>query len=319
MKKIKISIFTIVLISAIMPKTFFAQEFKKTATSGFTFLQIPASARTASLGEASTALSDINSDAVFRNPAALGFSTNLHSLSTSYAPWFADIKNYAFSYSYKSEYGVFGIGVMVLDYGSIPRTVVGSGQKVFEIIGDFKANSLVTGLSYAKKLNDKFSFGVTLKYVNEKIDIYNANNILFDGGVLYYTGLSSFRIAMSIQNFGIDSKFINDDFKMPAVLRLGAAIEAIGDMNSDYRLTMILEALHPNDGDERVSLGSEFSWHNIIMLRGGYKFFYDEESYSLGFGINPQIGSPINFDFAYSDYNRLGNIMRFTVQLGVTE
>lgn len=314
MKKIKLLIIALVTLTV---QTNWAQDFQKTATAGFTFLKIPASARTAALGEASIALSDINSDAVFQNPGALGFTENQHNLSTSYAPWFADIKNYAMSYSYKSDFGVIGLGLVMLDYGSMPRTVVGGGQKVFNVIGDFSANALAVGLSYSRRLTDKFSFGVTLKYAQEKIDVYKASNILFDGGVLYYTGLSSLRIAMSIQNFGVDTKFINDEFKMPAMLRLGLASEIFGDMKSEYRFTLILEALHPNDGDERVNVGGEFSWFNIITLRGGYKFLYDEESYSAGLGINPKLSYPVTFDFAYSDYGRLGEVTRFTIQLGV--
>jgi hypothetical protein len=198
----------------------------------------------------------------------------------------------------------------------MPRTTASAGQKVYDIIGSFDANSISAALSYSRLLTDRFSFGVTFKYVQEKIDIYSADNILFDGGVLYYTGLGSFRIAASIQNFGTNSKFINDEFKMPAMLRLGAAAEVLGDFDSEYRVTLIGEAMHPNDGDERVNFGTEISWKNIISLRAGYKFFYDEESYSFGFGLDPKLSLPMSFDFAFADYGRLGNILRFTLQLG---
>ncbi len=69
-------------------------------------------------------------------------------------------------------------------------------------------------------LTDRFSVGVTLKYVQEKIDIYKADNILFDGGVIYHTGFHSLSIAARIHNFGTNTKFINDEFKMPSTLRL---------------------------------------------------------------------------------------------------
>ncbi len=294
----------------------FAQDFKKTATSGFTFLQVPASARTAALGESSIALSDMNSEGIFNNPAITGFTNQTHSFSASYSNWIADIKNYATSYSLNTDFGVFGIGIVMFDYGSMPRTTVSGGQKVYDIIGSFEANSISAALSYSKMLTDKFSFGVSLKYVQEKIDIYSANNFLLDGGVLYYTGLGSFRIAASIQNFGSNTKFINDEFKMPAMLRLGAAAEVFGDLNSEYRVTLICEAMHPNNGDERVNIGTEISWKSMITLRAGYKLFYDEESYSLGFGLNPKLSLPMSFDFSFADYGRLGNILRFTLQLG---
>ena len=309
-------LFIILLILFCLTANIHSQEFKKTATSGFTFLQIPVTARSAALGEASIALSDMNSEGIFNNPAIMGFTELSHSFSASYSNWFADIKNYAASYAINSGIGVFGVGVIVLDYGSMPRTVISTGQKVYEIVGSFDANSIAAMLSYSKMLTDKFSFGLTLKYVQEKIDIYSADNILLDGGVLYYTGLGSLRIAATIHNFGTNSKFINDEFKMPSMLRLGLAGEILGDFNSDYRITLIGEAIHPNNGDEKVNLGAEFSWESMITLRAGYKFFYDEETYSLGVGINPKLSVPMNLDFAFADYGRLGNILRFTLQLG---
>lgn len=298
------------------PKITLSQDFKKTATSGFTFLQIPVSARTAALGESSIALSDMNSQGIFNNPAIMGFTDQTHSLSASYSNWFAEIKNYAISYSFNSDLGVLGVGAIILDYGSMPRTSISSGQKVYEISGTFNANSVAVLLSYSKMLTDRFSFGINLKYAQEKIDIYSADNVMFDGGVLYYTGLGSFRIAATIQNFGTNTKFINDEFKMPSMLRLGVAGEILGDFNSEYRITLLGEALHPNDGEEKVNIGTELSWQNILTLRAGYKFFYDEESYSFGVGLNPKLSLPMTFDFAFADYGRLGNILRFTLQLG---
>jgi hypothetical protein len=166
-------------------------------------------------------------------------------------------------------------------------------------------------------LTDKFSFGFTLKYVNEKIDIYSADNVVIDGGVLYYTGLGSLRIGATIQNFGTDTKFINDPFKMPSVFKLGAAAEILGDAKSDYSVTTIIEAIHPNDGDEKINTGIELSWKKIFSLRGGYKFFYDEETYSFGLGIRGESLMPVNFDFSISNYGRLGNVLRLTLQVGI--
>jgi len=309
----RISFMIIILFASVQIS---AQEFKKTATSGFVFLHIPADARDAALGESSIALTDLKANALFKNPAGLGFLNEEHSFSVSYSPWFADIKNYSSAYAYNSSLGVFALGLVIMDYGEMPRTIVESGQKVYSVVGSFNADAFALGLSYSKMLTDKFSFGVTIKYVRESIYLYSADNILFDGGVLYFTGLSSLRIAASIQNFGVDSKFINDQFKMPAILRLGAAAEIIGSLDSEYRVTLIAEALHPNDAEERLNLGTELSWRNMITLRGGYKFFYDEESYSFGIGFNPRINFPLAFDYSFSDYGRLGNVSRVSLQIG---
>ncbi|MBM4162085.1 MAG: PorV/PorQ family protein [Ignavibacteria bacterium] len=295
----------------------YGQEFKKTATSGFVFLEIPVTARTAALGEASLSLSDVNAEGVFANPASVGFTTQTHSASFSYAPWIAEMKHYASSYAYDSPLGVFAVGVIVFDFGSMPRTQRASGRQVYEVVGDFNANGLCVGLTYSKRLTDRFSFGVTTKYVREGIDIYRASNVLFDGGVLYYTGFQSLRIAAALQNFGTDAKYKNDPFKMPSMLRLGMAAELLGDFSSQYRVSGLVEALHPSDADERVNVGLEVAWNSVLMVRGGYKFRYDEETYSVGVGLRPSLAVPVGLDVAFSDYGRLGNILRFSLQMGL--
>lgn len=310
--KTKLFIF-LFLITAIIR----AQDFKKTATAGFVFLELPVSARTAALGESSISLSDLNAAGLFINPASIGFTKFTHSFSASYSPWIADIKHYASSYSFKTDFGVLGVGLIAVDYGSMPKVKKTSGQRVYNVEGTFSSNAIALQLGYSRMLTDNFSYGVSLKYVQETIDVFSASNILFDGGILYYTGLGSLRLAAVFQNFGVESKFINDPFKMPAVIKLGVSAEVLGDISSEYRLTTILEALHPNDGDEKLNAGLELGWRNIITLRGGYKFFYDEETYSLGIGINPNLDFPAELDFAYSDYGRLGKILRFTLHLGL--
>ncbi len=311
----------ILLLILLISSGLMGQDFKKNATAGFVFLELPITARSAGMGESAIALTDMEASGQFVNPAALGFAKSNHSFSVSYSPWIADIKHYITNYSINTEFGSFGIGAIIMDYGDMPRTKKIAGQRLYEVLGNFDANSIALGVSYSKQLTDKFSFGVTGKYVREKIDIYTASNYLFDGGIQYYTGLQSLRIAATITNFGVDTKFINDKFKMPAMLRLGMAAEIFGGFDQDYRVTTAAEMIHPNDGDERLNVGFELSYKNMIDLRGGYKFFSDEETFSAGIGLKVNSflvsSSPIFVDFSYSDYGRLGDVLRFTLQLGV--
>ncbi len=311
MKKI---VMILLLLNCIMVT---AQDFKKTGTAGFTFLQIPITARTASLGEASVALADNEAASLFINPAGLSFGTQSQSFSATYGTWFADIKQYASSYSISGAFGTFAVGAMYMDYGEMTKTKKTPGAKFYDVLGTFNSSALALSAGYSKRLTDKFSFGVSLKYVRESIDEYNASNVVFDGGVLYYTGLRNLRIAALIQNFGTEAKFKNDPFKMPSILKLGLADEILGGYGEDYRVTLIAEALHPNDGDERVNAGLEISYQEMITLRGGYKFFYDEETYSFGFGFNPKLQVPIVLDFSMANYGRLGDLFRVSIQLGM--
>jgi len=56
-----------------------------------------------------------------------------------------------------------------------------------------------------------------------------------------------------------------------------------------------------------LNLGTEYGWHDRIFLRAGGKFGYDEESFSLGFGLLiPLSGNTrFRFDYAYSYWGQL--------------
>ena len=305
----------IFLITVLLTISLFAGDFKKNGTAGFTFLELPATAQTAGLGECSVSLTDLNSSAIFSNPAILGLSTQTVSFSTYYAPWFAEIKNYGLSAAYVTPLGVFGLGVVDLDYGTMPRTLKLSDQRLYEQVGTFGANSFAVSLSYSKPLTEKFSFGLTAKYVSEKIDVYDANNIVVDAGMFYYTGFRKLRIGAVLQNFGTESKFIHTAFKMPATLRIGVADELY--QTERNRVTGMIEFLHPTDSDEKINVGAEYEFMNFLTVRGGYKFFYDEETWSCGVGVKQTGSYPVTVDISYADYGRLGNLIRFTFQIGV--
>lgn len=305
--------FSIAIVSCVVLVSGYAQEFRSTATAGFVFLEIPMTARSAALSEATVALSDVGASGMFINPAAIGFMKGTHSYSFSTAEWFADINHYGASYALATEAGTFGISAAVLDYGTMPLTVRLGGERSFAPIGTFTAQATAIGAVYSRALTDRFSFGVGFKYINEKIHQYGASNVVFDGGIIYYTGFESLRLGASMVNFGTNAKFINDPFKMPTLLRLGVAGEIVGSMESDFRITTVAEALHPSDAPERLNTGVELCWNNMVSLRGGYKFFYDEETYNLGVGLNGHSVAPIEVDFAVSNYGRLGNILRMTI------
>ena len=53
----------------------------------------------------------------------------------------------------------------------------------------------------------------------------------------------------------------------------------------DQSLTLAVNWLHPRDYSERLHVGAEYGFMDMVFLRGGYKFNYDEESFSGGLGV----------------------------------
>ena len=54
-----------------------------------------------------------------------------------------------------------------------------------------------------------------------------------------------------------------------SIIRVGIATDAVNDDNT--RITLAVDAVHPNDNTEYVNSGVEYSWANIVSLRGGWK------------------------------------------------
>lgn len=67
------------------------------------------------------------------------------------------------------------------------------------------------------------------------------------------------------------------------MFRIGFALEPY--QNEDHRITASIQLNHPNDNSENVSIGSEYSWHEMFFVRGGYKINSDEQDLSFGVGV----------------------------------
>ncbi len=108
-----------------------------------------------------------------------------------------------------------------------------------------------------------------------------------------------------------------DSWDLPLLFRIGVSTNAIN--TDDYRLTLAVDALHPNDNYESVNTGAEFSYKDFISIRGGYQslFLKDKEGgLTFGVGINSKFlfsNDLFRFDYAYRDFGRLNAVHSFSV------
>lgn len=288
-------------------------DFKKVGSTGFAFLEIPASARIAALGEAGITLHNLGAESMFINPALLGFNNRRHSVYISVAEWLVDTQHQSLAYALNlGNFGVVGLSLVYLDMGTMQGTQFAdpANPGSYIVTDMFSADAYAVGLTYARRMTNQFSFGGTIKYVRENIHEYSADNLIYDVGIIYFTGFQSLRIGGSVQNFGVETAFIGDRFKMPITFRLGIAMEAIGSYDSPNRLTIIAENIHPSNNDVRYHVGMEYTWMDMFMVRGGYKFNYDEENLTGGVGLSY---TGLTFDVSYTEFGRLGSVVRFSI------
>lgn len=289
------------------------------------FLKIGVGGRATALGDAFVAISD-DASALYWNAAGLA-QFKESEIIISHSAWLVDINHDFLGAVYHLDSdNTFGLSFTSLWMDKMPVTTefapFGTGEY-------FGFSDIAIGLSYARKMTDQFSFGGTVKYIEETLDKLSMRGIMIDLGTYYKTGLGSTRFAVVVSNFGAElapdgdiiligkrNKSDWQSFAPPTVFRIGFAFEPID--NEENRLTTAIQLNHPNDNSENVSLGAEYGWRKILFIRAGYKFNVDEQNYSFGAGFNVPINiAQFSFDYAYSNFVRLGSSHRFSIILGL--
>ena len=300
--------------------------FEKVGTTSFQFLKVYPGARASAMSGAFCTLAD-NSAAVFWNPSGLTRVSNFD-VSTEYVGWLIDIKHYAISAAWNiGELGVLGFQGIKTDVGEIQETTVraiGENAPVDGMYNPgltgrvFRPSSTVVGLSYAKSLTDRFSFGVTAKYVREDLIYRSANAIVFDGGFLFDTKYKSIVIGASIRHFGSEVKFIDKYYPLPQTFNIGVSTylfspnDPLIEKLDNQSLLFSYNIIQPRDYTQMHSLGMEYSFYDaMFLLRSGYTFSNDQEGLSAGLGLNIE---NIRVDYSYSDFGKnLGSTQRISV------
>jgi len=331
--KLLAALFTFVLLFVITSNGFaqIGTSTNKAGTTAAQFLKIGVGSRAIGMGGAFTTMpGDLN--ALYWNPAGIA-RVYSRQANFNHIDWILDVNyDYSSAAMYVEDFGTVGAFVSVLSMGDMPvRTIeqpTGTGEY-------FTYSTLMAGLSYARNLTDNFAIGFNAKYIRE--DIYNesAYSIAFDIGTLYTIPvLNEFRLGASISNFGpkmqldgrdiliikqvgagegnlINTKTELDQFDLPLTFRIGVAADLV--KQDEHLFTLAIDAVHPNDNTESVNFGGEYSFHEIVFLRGGYKALFEretEQGLTLGFGVQYQVIESVKMlvDYAYQDFGRLSNV-----------
>ncbi len=305
--------------------------FQRTAQTGFQFLHLPTTARSAAMAGIHMASGDAT--AAFNNPAKLVGIDNLD-LAVSHVSYIADIQyNTGAIAKNMGVWGVVGVRVASLDAGDMVRTEnvldeVANTTSRSGDLGTFTAGNLLVGVIYARPITDRLSVGGNVSYIREKLAETEVNNLSIDFGVYFETGFRSLRLALVAKNVGPDAEYagfsevfgIPQSVRMPIDFRFGVAYDFMGSeaIPGQSRLSGYLEGVHPNDGPERVHAALEYEVLGMFAARGGYRMNYDEQGITAGAGVNfSTIGFNGRFDYAYVDYGRLSYTHILTLGIGI--
>jgi hypothetical protein len=312
----------------------------KTGTTAAKFLSVGIGPRANAMGGAFTSVVN-DASALYWNPAGSADLTQNEAMFT-YTSLFKDLDinlNFLALVIPAEDIGSFGVSVTALDYGEMDVTTElypeGTGEK-------FSASSYAFGLSYAKRITEWFSAGITAKYITEGIFNSTANGVAFDVGTVFQTPFWGVKFATIISNYGskmqmtgedllirydadptrqgnnetVDAYYKTDNFELPLKLQIGISKEI--EFMEGQRLIVAVDATHPNDNAEYVNVGGELAFlDNMIFLRGGYKALFlenNQEGLTLGAGLNYVLGVfAFGFDYSYQEFEFLSYTHSFGV------
>lgn len=312
--------------------------FSRVGSAGWQFLKLPTDARSAAMGDLKSSVGFGNANSAFTNPASTSDVKNMD-VQFSSMTWVADIKYSSVSFVKNlGGWGSVGISGIYVNYGDMIRTEVAEGfgpsgnsigiVPITEGLGTFTAHDLALGLVYSRRVTDFLQVGGTVRYCEEQLDDAKMKTWSLDIGTMYWTGIGSLRISMLGKNFGPDGQFLsygNRIAQAPANVRLpmefiiGMAYDILpGTDGSQHRLTAAAEYVKPNDGPDKYHIGAEYFAFSNIYLRSGYRFGYDEATYTFGMGMEYSVADEvgIKFDYAYSNVGRFQAVHTLTFGFG---
>ncbi len=317
----------------------FSTEVDAIGTGALTFLEIGVGARAMGMGGAFVAVAN-DASAAFWNPAGIVWANNVQ-IEFSHNTWFLDSKNDFMSgvIPLPDLNSAIGLSISTIGFGEQPVRTVDRPEGTGEM---YDARDFAVGLTWASALTDRFSFGLTAKFLSSRIWHETASAFALDFGIFYSTALEGLRLGFSMSNFGSSVQYFGRDldstidpdkevenfdrvpaeyktasYPLPILFRAGVSYELnLGMVGSAI---LAVDLLHPSQAPEAVNLGVEYGYNGMFFLRAGYQNLFDDSSINgltLGAGIdyyNQSTGFGVRFDFSWAEWGDLTNAQRFSV------
>lgn len=328
-----------VIVVLIFSTAVFSQS--KVGTTVANFLTIPVGPRATGMGGAFVAVAD-DATTAFWNPGGISRISRTE-LAVTHADWLVETDLNWIGLVFKmDENNAIALAINQLDYGQeeITTELEQNGTGAF-----WKAQDLSIALSYGRNLTDRFSIGITAKYISQTIWNESATAWALDVGLLFYTPLEGLRLGMNISNFGTEMKLDGDDLLLPAdidpsnsgnnsnissklateswplPLQFSVGLGYDVFSSEDWRWVMAADALVPNNQTTYGNVGTELMWNNIISLRVGYTSLLKEaaqEGLTAGVGLQYDFGGFFaKIDYSYTDFGIFDEISRFSLSVGL--
>jgi hypothetical protein len=319
-------------------QTAWAQASSTSTGSLYAFLRAEPTARAAALGGTMVAVpNDVG--ALFTNPALIGtldsgalcgtFFKHAIDINAGTVCFASDLG--AFGVSGAQSKAVVGVSANYVNYGRFERT-----DRNGVVLGSFAAADVALGISYSNELDSNWHYGITLKYINNRLDNLGAGAFAADLGMAYSIPKARTTLGVAVLHLGAQVVSVGGATvggagssnltrePLPLDVRLGVSHQLRG---LPLMVTASLNRLADpaNTITDRLlnfSIGGELSLGKVIQVRIGYEnqrrreLAPDAQPRLSGLSAGVGVILPIlRVDYSLSSYGTIGLLHRFSVML----
>jgi len=341
MKALRFVLIVLSMLALVLDGT---AQVRKAGLNGAAFLKVGVGARNVGLGSASTSLTEDVSQ-MFWNPAGIALREDQMQATFSYNKWIADLNHNAFGVSYKlADVGTIGIGAVMFGVKGIPayRDIAPAAFSSLQVdqatSSTYDYQDIALQATFARNFSDQLSLGITAKYISESLDDMTKGAFAVDMGSIYNIGtlgniLYDWKISARLSNLGSGIKYYDVESPIPITFSVGTSFKPLKDKKAG-ELLIAIDAVKPQDSPQLFYVGGEYTWGNLISVRGGYKVNYtgaqddgtstratikqSVEGLSVGGGVRVEMsGYVLHFDYAMTQMDILDAVHRVTLSVSM--
>lgn len=242
---------------------------------GYKFLNVPTGPISLALAGRG-AHSSANPAAFILQPAA-SCEADQRVLGLSHSPWLEDTQANTLAYSYGKRVSHFGIALRNLDYGELENR-----DDYGNLIGSYNPLDLDLMANYAYRMSPNLYFGFNFGVLYQKLNTATSLGLHSDFGFSYIPPIAGSKVSAAIRNIGNATKTNDVETRFPTTM------EADFTKVFQFKVADVMLGVSGTkvvDEGLKESIYSEVSLYKVLKLRGGYKFNYAAENFSVGFGL----------------------------------
>ncbi len=233
----------------------------------YSFLRLPVSAHVAALGGDNITIDDDDPTVIFHNPALISNVAD-KSINLNFMTYMEGAKTASASFVKAwGQRATWGVSAQYMDYGSIKETTIDNIEQ-----GTFSAKDIAVAGSFAYLLSDRWSGGITLRFISSSIASYNSLGIAADLGINYFDEERGWSISATAKNLGGQVKAYQEEFeKIPLDLLVGVSKRLAA---APLRFSATLSRLNRWDTNfiQHVAIGADVFLGETIYIGAGYNF-----------------------------------------------